>query len=341
MENSMKRLPGVIISTVLLIFGAVLQVVGAAAMGFGGYLEQHHATPANPSVPAPPAWLPFFSYGLATIGLGLAAWGITTSVGLFRLRRWARFSTLIIGGLLVFFGVPGMLIMIVMAVISLPAPSGIDPAQAHTMQIVSRIAFAGMTFIYALVSGIGIWWLVYFNRKTVRESFNGTAAPLITPRRPVLISILAVLKIIGVPICALMAFLPIPMALFGVIVHGWGKTAILLAFAALAGVCGIGLWRLQEWGRRTAITFECVGLVNILSFMFRANVLQSYQGEVNRSMNVQQSAHLPEHFQSIIQLAGFGIGFVVLLAILAILHYYRGAFKQPSHPASAEPALTS
>jgi hypothetical protein len=34
----MKRLPGVVVSAVLLIFGSLLQLLGAAAMGFGAFL---------------------------------------------------------------------------------------------------------------------------------------------------------------------------------------------------------------------------------------------------------------------------------------------------------------
>jgi uncharacterized membrane protein (DUF2068 family) len=335
----MKRLPGVIVSAILLIIGSLFQFLGAALMGFGAFLVPGMHASTNAPAPVQPAWLPWFSLGIAAVCFGFGAWGMITAIGLFRMKRWARYCTLIIGGLVAFFGVPGMIMMIAMSVISLPTPAGIDPAQAHTMQFVSRIMFVVIAMFYACTSSIGIWWLVYFNRKAVREAFAGGSVSLAPSRRPVLISILAVLNMIGVATCTIMAFAPIPMAIFGLIVHGWAKTVTLLIFAALAAMCGAGLWQLQEWGRKTAIGLQCIGLINYMFFVFRPTVLQRYQKEVNRSLYLQQSALLPPHVQSTIQYGTFGIGICFLLAVIAILHHYRRAFKQPTNPAAAQPEL--
>jgi len=336
----MKRLPGVVVSAVLLIFGSLLQVLGAAAMGFGAFLIPRLPVSTSAPVPAQPAWMPWFTLGFAGVCLALAGWGIITSVGLFRMRRWARVSALIIGGLLVFFGLPGFSMMILMAMVSLPAPTGVDPAHANTVQMVTRIGFTAIALFYAFISAIGIWWLHYFNRKAVREALTtGASGPLGPPRRPALISILAILNIVGIPMCALMAFAPLPMAIFGIVVHGWAKAITFLIFGVLAGISGVGLWRLKEWGRRTGIACQCMGLINNLFFVFQPETMKRYQEEVNRSMHVQQSTQLPAHFQSTIQNAGFGVGFLVLFAVIATLHYHRGAFKPPSIAAATQPEI--
>jgi uncharacterized membrane protein (DUF2068 family) len=337
----MKRLPGVVVSAVLLIFGSLLQLLGAAAMGFGAFLIPGLPTSTGTPAHTQPAWLPWFALGIAGVCLAQAAWGIITSVGLFRMRRWARVSALIIGGLLVFFGLPGFLMMILMIVVSIPTPAGIDPAQANTVQMVTRIGFMAIALFYAVISAIGIWWLFYFNRKTVRETFAGSSGPIAPPHRPTLISILAVLNMVGIPICALMAFAPIPLAIFGLVVHGWAKAALLLAFGTLAGISGVGLWRLQEWGRGTAIACQLLGLTNNLFFIFRPAIMLHYQEEVNRTMSVPQTAQLPAHFQSTIQYLSLGFGIFFVLAVITILHYYRGAFKPAPNPSTSQPELIS
>ena len=336
----MKRLPGVIVSAVLLIIGSLFQLLMAALIGFSAFIvNQRLPQAANSRLPAQPAWLPWFSVAIAAVCVGLATWGIITSVGLFRMRRWARYSLLVIAGSFLVFGLPGMLMMIVMTMVPIPTPATIDPAYAHTMQFAQRIVFVVIALFYASISAIGIWWLVYFNRKAVREAFIGTSVSPLISRRPLLISVLAILNFAGAPMCVLMAMIPIPFGIFGLIVGGWQKIFTLLAFAALIAVAGVGLWRLQEWGRRAAITLQLIGFINCLFFLVRPSALQRYQEDVNRAMNVSQAQQLPAHFQSTIQIASFAIGMFMILAVLGVLHYYRGAFKEPSSPAPPQAEL--
>jgi uncharacterized membrane protein SpoIIM required for sporulation len=107
------------------------------------------------------------------------------------------------------------------------------------------------------------------------------------------------------------------------------------------GIAGIGLWRLEEWGRRTAIALLCAGFVNSVLLILRPSVMQSYQNEVNRSMGIPQSQVLPLQFQSTIQNASLVLGIAVVVGVFAILHYYRNAFNGPSNPASDRPELIS
>jgi hypothetical protein len=337
----LKRLSGVIIAAVLLILGSLFQLLMAVLTGFSAFVVHDglpHAT--NSRVPtAQPAWLPWFLLAISAVCVGLAAWGIITSVGLFRMRRWARYSVQIIGGTLLVFGIPGMLMMFVLTDAPLPTPAGVDPAQAHAMQFVQKILFIEVELFYAAISAIGIWWLVYFNRKAVREAFTGASGSPALSRRPILITILAVLNFTGALMCTLMAMMPIPFGIFGLILHGWPKSFTLLTFAILIAVAGVGLWRLQEWGRRLVIALQCVNFFNFLFFLVRPSVLQHYQEEVNRSMNIPQPQQFPAHFQSTIQIVSFAVGMLMILAIFAVLHYYRSAFKQPPSPAPPQPEL--
>ncbi len=83
---------------------------------------------------------------------------------------------------------------------------------------------------------------------------------MVESRRPFLITVIAVFSMIGAVGCVLASFLPIPGVLFGLILTGWGKVALSLAIGALEAAVGIGLWRLEEWGRRLAMVMMAIGV---------------------------------------------------------------------------------
>ncbi len=74
--------------------------------------------------------------------LGLAAWGITTAVGLFRLRVWSRWSILVFSSLLAFMGGSTALMM---AFIPLPPTPGVSPGIMTGIKI-GIAAFYGSVF---------------------------------------------------------------------------------------------------------------------------------------------------------------------------------------------------
>jgi hypothetical protein len=89
---------------------------------------------------------------------GAAAWGIATSIGLFRLRNWARLSILVFSVLLVLMSAPSGLMALLMP---FPAPRGADPSFTTVMRV-------GMGAFWLGLLAIGIWWLVFFNRAKVK-----------------------------------------------------------------------------------------------------------------------------------------------------------------------------
>jgi len=92
-----------------------------------------------------------------------AIWGIVTAVGLLVLRNWARISTIVFSVLLIIFGAFGILTSLVFF-LKPPQGNGLDPKAAF---------FIGVTMaVFALVQiGIGIWWMVFFNRAKVKAQF--------------------------------------------------------------------------------------------------------------------------------------------------------------------------
>jgi uncharacterized membrane protein (DUF2068 family) len=329
----MKRLPGVIISAIVLLLGSLLQLLMAVCMVFAGAIEQGQVNsgvhPGGPATPPIPAWMPEFMYGMCAVFVLLALWGILTAIGLFRLRRWARYSVLVIGGCLALVGIPSMLMMLVMTMVALPLPPTVDASQAHTFQVMAKAGLGIGAALYAMMSGVGISWLVYFNRKTVREGFAGAPGQIAESRRPLPISVVAAFSMLGGPSCALMAFLPLPAAFLGLTLHGWGKVAVYLVYAALLTAAGVGLWRLEEWGRRLALAMQVLGLAQFAIYIFHPSLMTAYTHEIDGAMGVTQP-QMPAHFQNTMYAVMFGFSALLLLAIIGILIRYRGVFRQPT-----------
>jgi hypothetical protein len=116
-----------------------------------------------------------FQIGFGIVALLISLFCGWTVVGLFRLQRWARYSVIVLGGALAIFSTLSAILFFALAfspAISAPNASGMRPA---TMRIVS-LAMAGFFLFVAL---IGVWWLVYFNLRRIREVFrrSGAAVP--------------------------------------------------------------------------------------------------------------------------------------------------------------------
>jgi uncharacterized membrane protein (DUF2068 family) len=332
--ETVKRPAGVIVSAVLLLLGSLFQLLGAVFMALSGVLVGKIPAGGLPgSSPAPPmpGWMPVFMFALSAICVALAAWGIATTVGLFRMRRWARYSVLVIGGGLVLLNLFPLLSMAVLVVAPLPVPPSVDASQVPMAHAVTRGIFAVMAIFYAALCAIGVWWLAYFNLKRVREVFAGAPGEAPESRRPFLIAVIAMLSMIGAGFLLLAMFLPFPALFFGSILYGWGRVALYLIYAALSAAMGIGLWRLEQWGRWLTLGMTAIGLANSVVYFVRPSLMLQYTTELYRTMNLPQPP-MSAPFQSM--MPGLGLAFAVLysIAILAILIYYRKGFDRPAEP---------
>jgi hypothetical protein len=338
----MKRPFGVIFSAVLLILGSLLQLLMALGMALSGVVLRQQTgsggLPGAPTAAPMPGWMPAVMYALCVFFAALAAWGILTAVGLIRLSRWARYSILVIGGLLAFFGLISLLGTLLIMLVPLPAPANLDASQAQNVQAITRIVFGVVALFYGIVCAVGVSWLVYFNRRRVRDTFASATGEAVESRRPLLISVIAVLNLIGAGSCLLGIFVPLPGAIFGWILDGWGKAALYLVFAALTASAGVGLWQLKEWGRRLALAMQAFGLVNTAVYLVHPSLILRYSAEIQRRMTPMQP-QLPERLQTMMYSVSFGFGVLICIAIAGILIYYRKAFQRPIELAQSESTL--
>ncbi len=348
----MKRLPGVVLSAIVLLLLSLFQLLAGVGMGAAGVIEKTQIIAGNPPTgvtvassavtPAAPlpAWMPIFMYVLAGFCAALALWGFSTSIGLFYMKRWSRYSVLVIGGCLAVIGLPAMLLSLVMMFIPLPMPTTVDPSQMNTVHGFTKIIFGMVAAMYGAVGGIGVFWLVYFNLKKVRAAFAGVTDTYVPGPRPILISIIAVLEMIGVVTMAVLMFLPFGTTFLIWILQGWQKIAFALVYGALFAGAAYGLWHLKEWGRRLAIVVQVVGLAQYTAFLLRPSVFANYNAQVQSAMKMPQQYQQSAQFNQEMVIFSMCLGMLFLIAILIALHYYRGKFRATAvPPQSATPAL--
>jgi hypothetical protein len=160
-----NRSAGITVIAILQLIGSALLLVLAALMAFAMIV----ATPPASDPRLPPMFftmmrvvVPFF-YAIP------AVWGIITAVGLLQLKNWARISTIVFSVLLMVFGAFGVLTSMVFF-LNPPLGNGLDP------KMFSIIGAA--TALCALAQiGVGIWWMVFFNRAGVKAQFLPQALP--------------------------------------------------------------------------------------------------------------------------------------------------------------------
>jgi hypothetical protein len=344
----MKRPVGLILTSILLALEAGFLLLLAALMTFTGI-----ATSRSPAIATSPVtgakFVLIFSLGIATGFALFAVWAICTLIGLLRLRNWARISMLILGGGQTFVGLIAAVGMLAMIFIPLPIP----PNQAPHLQ---AIAFSVLGLFYAVVAAVGIWWLVYFSRTAIRDLFLNpshdiaglpptpfqTGQTFSKPGRfahvPASIMIIGSLYLLSACICALLALLPFPAFMMGVIFTSFGAHILYLSIAIVAGAIGYGLLRLANWARIATLVMLGIGFLNAglaLLPWYEAR-FRLYNRQVTDSMHLPAPAvFMPDltHFYTI-----FGVLTIVLFngAIFWFLQRHKRAFHAtPPPPAVA------
>jgi len=172
-----RRPSGVTLSAVVLgifdlflLLGGIFYVVLAVLFAGNSFVP-----PPAPGQPAMPPYLLQVMMGfIAAFTLLCAAWGISTFVGLLRMRRWASISIMIIGGCLILFSLLQIfgcvLVQATMNNMVLPPNSGsanLVPPNPAALQGV----FFFIEAFFLGVAAIGVWWIVYFARKKTRDAF--------------------------------------------------------------------------------------------------------------------------------------------------------------------------
>jgi hypothetical protein len=325
-----QRSSGVIAAAIVVFLGSAFTVLMALSMVLVFFV--FGPIPTGASAPTPPMDVRPFMLVSVVFYLGLAGWGIATGVGLLKLKAWARVSILVFSGFMIAtFGMGAVSLLFVSRL--MPAMPGGPPPST-----IFGVAAAAM----AIPILIAVWWLMYFNRKSVRAQFeeyrttgeysreDGSAKTLFRgPQRPVSITLIALLFLFAVLFFVLAPFRNYPALLFGAVITGNAARAIHLVYLLLYLYMGIGLLKLKPGARVVAIYVSVFNLANGLCFLLlprleeRFNKLFSYTPTL---------APLPPHLTvaNLMPLLIIGHAFSLALTVLIIwlLVTRRNAFSR-------------
>jgi hypothetical protein len=266
----MSRPVGVTASAVVAILGSNLALLLAALMVASLFLATAQSQPPNTAQ---------FAIAGAVMFAALAGIGIWTSVGLFRLRSWARTSILVFAGFLAACFSFGLLITM-----AIPVPSGITAGTEHLFGRVVAVMFG-------IPLAIAVWWLIQFNTPSTKAAFASPVAET-ESRRPLSITIIGWLSILGVASCLFSILARLPVFLFGAIFDGWIAGIIYALFGALSLYIGKGLLDLRERARVLAIGWWGLGLVQLILVTLVPS-LQRRMLELQRTFEQPQQTPIP------------------------------------------------
>ena len=170
-----RRPAGVILSAIVLGLAAAFLLLMAAVTLFGLLMKGHLPPMATAPGIAPPPMI-FVEVSVALVScfyFTLAGWAIATLVGLIRMRPWARISIMVIGG-----GLAVMGLMFALVSFALPTMMRTMPMPPNGSPAMLRGVFIGMAVVSLLVAALGVTWLVYFALRSTREAFASPTAPV-------------------------------------------------------------------------------------------------------------------------------------------------------------------
>ena len=262
----MTRPIGITLSAVALGIAATLALLLSVLLTLLAAFTRNVKLPpvSSAQAPAASAGLLFgITLGFSLFLAMLAAWAILTLIGLLRLRSWTRYSTLVIGGFLVFIAACSIF-GLALAAFVFPAQPNVPVSTMHTILFVQGL-------FYSAVAAVGAWWLVFFNLKSTKAYFlpayaaefageDPSQPTLIHPpgrfaHVPTAIVVLACLLLFSAVCCAVVAFFTLPTFLFGFTLTGPGVHFLYLVYAALMAFIGWGLLRLDNRARLALYAF--------------------------------------------------------------------------------------
>jgi hypothetical protein len=342
----MNRPTGVTVVAVLSLIGSALlvlmSIMMAAVMAFVPVPEEMEA-------PMSPVFFKVLFLLAALLFFLPALWGIISGIGLYRMKNWARISTISFAVLLIFTSGFQLLMSFFMA-----APPGATDPMSESVMIAMRLLMAAFSL---LLLGIGIWWLVYLTRPKVVQQFQPVSPPATeeasrsmqdpagppsvmgSSRRPASITIIAWFLLSSCLLIPLIFVMHAPAILFTEILIGRPAVLVYLIHLAVLLYCGIGLLRLKPAARLTTIGYFIFGIVNVAIFFgapgggARFRTLMDMQRSLIPWMPTIQDPSLIQFNPMPLVISGI----IGNLALFAVLLYFLISNKKSFVPETEEP----
>ena len=339
----MKRSTGVTVAAIVLLLGSALELLLTAFTT----ILMFWLSGKTYWEPIPTQFLILDLAGVAFIAC-VDIFGIITAIGLLRLKNWARVATIVFG---VIIAAQSLLIAIVFLLIPLPT---VPNSPAHIDAIMRATMVAGSLFFFA----IGLWWLILFTRRRVREQFQPAsvpippessasaapspavpipAVPVSVPkpgRLPVVVLVVAIFLLAGTPAIFIVPFMHFPAFFLGKVFYGRTGALVYVPYFLIQLILGIGLLRLKRWSLPATIAFYIFGIFNGAT-MFFGSGREAYIAAVIRAMPMPpMPAPMPpgfpfstQEFAYFMDLGGV-IGILFCLVLTVLLLRARPAFNQ-------------
>ncbi|TMG78903.1 MAG: hypothetical protein E6H78_20895 [Betaproteobacteria bacterium] len=304
----MRRPVGVTASAIVAIIGSLMTLLFAGVMLLTLVMPESQPQPPTPGYTG-------VAIGVAIVFALLAATGIWTAIGLFRLQSWARTSMIVFAGSLAVFGLL-TLILVAMTPTRMPAEAAADLARVRPLLIT----------MFLIPVAIGAWWLFQFNAPSTVQAFRAASPETQEPERPVSISLIAWTTLIGGVVCIIPVFVQFPAIIFGLEVTGWLSRLVYAVYAAVSISIGWGLLRLRERARIAAIAWYGLSLLHTAVVVLVPS-LRERMLEASRNVESGQTEPLPWDPTTFVYLT---LAFVVALVVATIwfLLRHRGRFHR-------------
>jgi hypothetical protein len=351
----MKKRPiGVILSAIVLGLIAAFQLLVAGLFVVMGIMFPSMANKTQMAGAPDVGLMSGLMIAMSIFVAILAAWGITTLVGLVRLKNWARWSILVIAGCLLLFSLFAIF-GIAISSYFLPVPMQQNAGAQPVPEGLFHAILVFYALLYVMLGVLAGWWLVYFSLRSTRGyflpgydtssraygvdvdfppplPFPADGAATAKQKIPAPVIIVAALFLLTALSCLPGLFLPFPLFFAGFVI---GKPASIILyglFILVFALLGIGLLRLDNRARLATFGLIGLGVVNMIVFLtpWCQQRFQTYYDELLSGMGVPGGLRIPvtsPPLMAISMLFGVGVyGFVAWT-----LREYRGAFK-PTNP---------
>jgi hypothetical protein len=317
----MQRSIGITISAVIALIGSVFSILLGLFTVASMFMARNAQIPPPASgQPVPPFPLIAMTVFTLVFYVGFGVWGIVSAIGLLRMRNWSRICFAVFGGILcVFsiFGAFGSLMAMQFVPRTLPSGNNVPSGLLTGMFVVFGI-------VALLCAGLGIWWLIYFNRSRVKVQFLGEAAAAEPRRFPLSITIIAwMLLVFGLTGSLGLVFLfslSYPFLLFGFVLHGIGAKLLYVLFVIVCVASGIGMLRGHVQAHSLAVGYFVFALLNALSYIVRPASFSRFMQEVPGGQN------MPSGFMNAIVPIGNIFGLLLMGLLLWFLITRRQRF---------------
>src|SRR5215469_5177532 len=347
----MRRSVGVMVSAILALIGSS-GAIGIGALALLGIVAGSAVQPKDYS--GSPMFFRAMMLLVPLIYILPGVWGIVTGIGLLQMKNWARISIIIFSVLLLAFG---LIIGLSSSVFFLTnPPPGMDRHEVAFVRVF-------MLMLAATLIGVGVWWLVFFNRARVKEQF--VALPMLAgfpagqagypiqpsyhvqppppttsvtgvpqaqqrPQRPLSITIIAWLMLVGCLFLPINLALHTPASLFVWVLTGWRADAFYLIVMALLVFIGVGLLRLNPYARMVGIGYFVFAILNSAVFFFARGGRARLVGilELQHSLFPGVQGASPQMDPMPFILIGGVIGFLAALVPLYFLIAKKQAFEK-------------